>query len=142
MRGQVPESGALRRATACYGKARNCYGFAGGGHQSRPRSGGIPASFCQSPPGAPFFPAVFSARFDDKRRRATARGGVGRRGRLGEMDEKARALIRTLYELQIELFDHQGEEIEAVRKANAALQRSHEVIGKMLKLTADVAGFS
>ena len=58
------------------------------------------------------------------------------------MDEKERAMMRTLYELQLELFDHQGEEIEALRKANAALQRSHEVIGKMLKLTAELAGFS
>lgn len=58
------------------------------------------------------------------------------------MDEKERALIRTLYELQLELFDHQGEEIEALKKANASLQRSHDVIGKMLKLTADLAGFA
>jgi hypothetical protein len=58
------------------------------------------------------------------------------------MDEKEKALARALYELQLQLFDHQGEEIEALRKANAALQRSHEVIGKMLKLSADLAGFS
>lgn len=49
-------------------------------------------------------------------------------------------MTHALYELQLELFDHQGEEIEALRKANQSLQRSHEVIGKMLKLTAELAG--
>ena len=57
------------------------------------------------------------------------------------MTDTERALIRKLYELQIELFNHQGDEIEALRKANAALQKSHEVIGQMLKITADLAGF-
>jgi hypothetical protein len=58
------------------------------------------------------------------------------------MEDKERAIVRTLYELQIELFDAQGEEIDALKKANASLQRSHEIIGKLLKLTADLAGFS
>jgi hypothetical protein len=58
------------------------------------------------------------------------------------MDDKERALIRKLYELQLELFEHQGEEIEALRKANESLRKSHEVIGDMLKLTAELAGFS
>lgn len=56
------------------------------------------------------------------------------------MDETERKMTHALYELQLELFDHQGEEIEALRKANQSLQRSHEVIGKMLKLTAELAG--
>jgi hypothetical protein len=58
------------------------------------------------------------------------------------MDEKERAIARQLYELQLELFEHQGEEITALRLANESLQRSHEVIGKMLKLTADLMGIS
>lgn len=58
------------------------------------------------------------------------------------MTDKERALVRKLYELQLELFNHQGEEIEALRQANAALQKSHDVIGQMLKLTADLAGFN
>jgi hypothetical protein len=58
------------------------------------------------------------------------------------MDEKERAMLRVLYELQLELFAHQGDEIAALRKASDALQKSHEVIGKMLKLTAELAGFS
>ena len=58
------------------------------------------------------------------------------------MDDKERALLRQLYELQVELFEHQGEEIAALRRANESLQRSHEVIGKMLKLTADLMGIN
>jgi hypothetical protein len=58
------------------------------------------------------------------------------------MDERERAIVRTLYELQVELFQHQGEEIDALQKANASLRRSHEVLGRLLKLTAELAGFS
>jgi hypothetical protein len=54
------------------------------------------------------------------------------------MDDKERALVRTLYEHQVELFNHQGEEIETLLKAVASLQKSHEVIGQMLKITADL----
>ena len=56
------------------------------------------------------------------------------------MDDKERAMIRTLFELQMELFDHQGEEIAALRKANESLQRSHEVVGKMLALMNEFRG--
>lgn len=56
------------------------------------------------------------------------------------MTEHERAMMRKLYELQLELFEHQGEEIEALRKANESLRRSHDVIGQMLKVTADVMG--
>jgi hypothetical protein len=58
------------------------------------------------------------------------------------MNETERALLRQLYELQMELFQDQGEEITALRRANASLQRSHDVIGKMLKLTADIMGLN
>ena len=58
------------------------------------------------------------------------------------MDDKERALARKLYDLQVELFNHQGDEIEALRKANDALRKSHDVIGKMLKITADLVGFN
>lgn len=58
------------------------------------------------------------------------------------MDDRERQLLHHLYELQIELFNHQGEEIEALQKANASLQKSHAVLGQMLKLTADLLGFS
>jgi len=50
--------------------------------------------------------------------------------------------MRRLYELQIELFDHQGEEIKALKRANESLQKSHEVIGEMLKITATLVRFS
>ena len=56
------------------------------------------------------------------------------------MDDRERTLMRRLYDLQVELFNHQGDEIEALRKANESLRKSHEVIGEMLKLTADLMG--
>jgi hypothetical protein len=58
------------------------------------------------------------------------------------MTEDERALMRQLYELQLELFHHQGDEIEALRKANESLRKSHDVIGQLLHLTAKLAGFS
>ena len=62
------------------------------------------------------------------------------RGRLMPMDERERTFLRHLYDLQMELFRHQGDEIEALRKANESLRRSHEVIGDMLKVTAGLLG--
>ena len=56
------------------------------------------------------------------------------------LDDRERAMSRQLYDLQVELFKHQGEEIDALRKANESLRRSHDVIGQMLKLTADLIG--
>jgi hypothetical protein len=58
------------------------------------------------------------------------------------MDERERALLHKFYELQLELFDAQGHEIDALRKANDSPQRSHEIIGELLKLTAQLAGFA
>ena len=54
------------------------------------------------------------------------------------MDDHERAMMRKLYELQVQLFEHQGDEIEALRKANESLRRSHDTIGEMLKLTPDL----
>ena len=54
------------------------------------------------------------------------------------LNDRERTLLRQLYELQVELFRHQGDEIEALRKRNESLRKSHEVIGEMLKLTADL----
>jgi hypothetical protein len=58
------------------------------------------------------------------------------------MDERERAIVRKLYELTVQLWEHQGDEIEALRKANEALAKSHETIGQLLKLTADLAKLS
>ena len=58
------------------------------------------------------------------------------------MDEPERAIIRKLYDLQVELFAHQGDEIAALKKANDSLQKSHEIIGQLLALTAKLAGFN
>lgn len=50
------------------------------------------------------------------------------------MDERERnAPLRRLYELQFELFELQGEEIKALRRANDALQKSHDIIREMLR---------
>ena len=56
------------------------------------------------------------------------------------VEEQERALIRRLYDLQVELFNHQGDEINALRKAIESLGKSHEIIGDMLKLTAEIIG--
>jgi hypothetical protein len=53
------------------------------------------------------------------------------------MSDDGWELLRKLYDLQIELFEHQGDEIEALRRANLSLQQSHETIGERLRLTAD-----
>lgn len=58
------------------------------------------------------------------------------------MNDPERAIMRQLYELQVELFNHQGEEIEALRKATESLRKSHEVIGQMMALTAKLSGFA
>jgi hypothetical protein len=58
------------------------------------------------------------------------------------MTEAERAMLRQLYELQLELFNHQGDEIEALRRANESLRKSHDVIGKMLELTGRLMGVS
>jgi hypothetical protein len=58
------------------------------------------------------------------------------------MDETERKIIRQLYDLQMELFDAQGEEIAALKRANDSLQRSHAIIGQLLALTAKLAGFA
>jgi len=56
------------------------------------------------------------------------------------MDQRERDLMRRLYDLQIELFHHQGDEIDALRKGIESLRRSHEIIGDMLKITGDLLG--
>jgi hypothetical protein len=58
------------------------------------------------------------------------------------MTDAEREIVRKLYDLQVELFNHQGEEIDALRKANESLRKSHETIGQLLHLTAKLAGFS
>jgi hypothetical protein len=58
------------------------------------------------------------------------------------MDDRERKILHQMYELQVELFNHQGDEIEALRKANDSLRKSHDTIGQLLKLTADLIGFS
>lgn len=56
------------------------------------------------------------------------------------MTDQERAIARTMYDLTLELFTHQGDEIEALKKANESLRRSHEVIGRLLEQTAKLMG--
>lgn len=56
------------------------------------------------------------------------------------MDDRERTLRRHLYDLQMEMFRHQRDEVEALRKANESLRRSHEIIGEMLKVTTGLLG--
>ena len=58
------------------------------------------------------------------------------------MDDRERAIARKLYELHIQLWESQGDEISALRQANEALQKSHETIGELMKLTGDLIGFA
>jgi hypothetical protein len=59
---------------------------------------------------------------------------------MAPMTEDERKLLRTMYELQVELFNHQGDEIDALQKANASLRKSHEVLGRLLQITAQLMG--
>lgn len=54
------------------------------------------------------------------------------------MTDRERELTRQLYDLTVQLWEHQGEEIEALRKANLALQKSHDAIGQMLKIVGEL----
>jgi hypothetical protein len=58
------------------------------------------------------------------------------------MDDRERAIARKIYELHLQLWDAQGDEIAALRRANEALQKSHETIGELMKLTGELIGFS
>jgi len=54
------------------------------------------------------------------------------------MTDREREIVRNLYDLQLELWEQQGEEIKALRLANDTLQKSHDIIGRMLKLTGEL----
>ena len=56
------------------------------------------------------------------------------------VDDPERAMRRRLHDLQMVLFDHQGDEIQALRQAIESLSKSHEIIGQMLKPTAELIG--
>lgn len=63
------------------------------------------------------------------------------------MTDKEREIMRLMYDLQTELVRHQGEQIEGLRqtaqgavKAIESLERSHEIVVKLMKATADLMG--
>jgi hypothetical protein len=56
------------------------------------------------------------------------------------MNDRERQIVKLMYDLQVQLFEHQGDEIAALQQANASLRKSHEVLGQLLKATADLMG--
>lgn len=63
------------------------------------------------------------------------------------MTDAEREIARLMYDLQIELVRHQGEQIEGLRqvaqgavKAIDSLERSHEIVVKLMKATAQLIG--
>lgn len=54
------------------------------------------------------------------------------------MDERERAIAKAIYDNTMDLWEAQGEEINALRKANEALQRSHERIGEIIRLVGEL----
>jgi hypothetical protein len=54
------------------------------------------------------------------------------------MDDHERELARKLYDLHLELFTQQGEEIAALRQAIAALARSHDTLGEVFKIVGQL----
>jgi len=63
------------------------------------------------------------------------------------MTDKEREILRLMYDLQIELVRHQGDQIEGLRhaiegatRAVESLERSHEIVAKLMKATGDLMG--
>lgn len=63
------------------------------------------------------------------------------------MDDAIKRIVETMYELQVELFKRQGEQIEHTREvAEAALKgvdslrRSHEILGRLMQATGELMG--
>ena len=51
------------------------------------------------------------------------------------MDERQRRPAARRHNRQLVLWNHRSQEIEALRRTNEALRRSHELIARMLKVT-------
>jgi hypothetical protein len=58
------------------------------------------------------------------------------------MTDKEREIVRLLYDLELELFHEQGEAIAGLRRALESTQRSHEILGRLLKATGELMGVS
>jgi hypothetical protein len=61
--------------------------------------------------------------------------------------EKERDILRLMYDLQIELVRHQGDQIlglrqavEGATRAVESLERSHQIVAKLMKATGDLMG--
>jgi hypothetical protein len=63
------------------------------------------------------------------------------------MTDKEREILRLMYDLQIELVRHQGEQIDGLKQTVAgataaieSLERSHIIVAKLMKATGDLMG--
>ena len=56
------------------------------------------------------------------------------------MDDKEREIMRLMYDFHIELAQHQGVEIRSLKAAVDSLERSHEILIKIMKATGDLMG--
>lgn len=56
------------------------------------------------------------------------------------MTDKEREILKLMYEYQIELLHHQGQQIAGLKQAIDSLERSHEIVVKLMKATGDLMG--
>ena len=61
------------------------------------------------------------------------------------MDDREKRIVTLMYELQAEMFKRQGEQIgflrqvaEAALKATDSLEKSHEILSKLIKATGEM----
>jgi hypothetical protein len=63
------------------------------------------------------------------------------------MNDKEREILRLMYDLEIELVRHQGDQIAGLKQAVAgataaieSLERSHVIVAQLMKATGDLIG--
>ena len=63
------------------------------------------------------------------------------------MNEKEKEVMRLLYDLQVEMYRSQGNQIAGLRQAAdgcaraiESLERSHDILGKLMKATSELIG--
>ena len=63
------------------------------------------------------------------------------------MTEQEQTILRLMYDLQVEMFRNQGNQILGLRaaidgctRAIESLERQHEILGKLMKATSELIG--
>ena len=63
------------------------------------------------------------------------------------MDDREREIMKLMYDLEVELLHHQGNQIEGLKhavdgatKAIESLERSHAIVAKLMKATGELMG--